>query len=309
MNNPQSTAGDARARPTFIVIGAAKAGTTALYWYLSEHPQVHMSRLKETNFFAFGLDDSGQPLYGHPDLHHFPIRDWDSYLELFSEAGASTAVGEASPIYLECPQAAGRIAAALPEVKIVCGLRNPVDRAYSDYQMYLRSRGQDLDAGEALTADAAWAQPDSHWMRIGRYHEMLSRYLTVFPRDQVHVYLFEEMKRQPLEVVQTLYRFLEVDPGFRPDLETPHNVGGMPARRGLEKVLTNKRLRSLVEPLVPQAAANVIRRVRTSNLRPAPPLPTEMRAVMIEVFREEIERTEALLDMDLAEWLSIGDRE
>jgi hypothetical protein len=308
MNNPQSTAGDGRARPTFIVIGAAKAGTTALYWYLSEHPQVHMSPLKETNFFAFGLDDSGHLLYGDPDLHRFPIRDEDSYLELFSEAGDSTAIGEASPIYLECPQAAGRIAAALPDVKIVCGLRNPVDRAYSDYQMYLRSRGRDLDAGETLTADAAWAQPDSHWMRIGRYHEMLSRYLTVFRRDQVHVYLFEEMKRQPLEVVQSLYHFLGVDPAFRPDLETPHNVGGLPARRGLEKALTNKRLRSLVEPLVPQTAANMIRRVRTSNLRPAPPLPTEMRALMLEIFREEIARTETLLDMDLTEWLSTGDR-
>lgn len=309
MNNPQSTTGgDVRARPTFIVIGAAKAGTTALYWYLSEHPHVHMSPVKETNFFAFGLDDSGHPLYGDPDLHRFPIRDWDSYLELFSGAGDSKAIGEASPIYLECPQAAGRIAAALPDVKIICGLRNPVDRAYSDYQMYLRNRGQDLVAGEALSPGAAWARPDSHWMRIGRYHDMLSRYLTVFRRDQVHVYLFEEMKRQPLEVVQDVYRFLGLDPSFRPDLETPHNLGGMPARRGLEKVLTNKRLRSLVEPLVPRTAANLIRRVRTSNLRPAPPLPTEMRAVMLEVFREQIERTATLLDMDLDEWLAIGDR-
>ena len=95
--------------PTFIVIGAAKAGTTALYWYLAEHPQIFMSRVKETNYFAYGVDDEGKLLYGDPELHRFPLRTLAEYEESFAGAGGAVAVGEVSPIYLECPQAAGRI--------------------------------------------------------------------------------------------------------------------------------------------------------------------------------------------------------
>ena len=114
---------EASVLPSFVIIGAAKAGTTALYWYLADHPQVFMSPVKETNYFAYGLDDEGNPLYGDPDLHRFPVQTSAAYEELFSGAGEALAVGEASPIYLECPQSAARIRETLPEARIICGLR------------------------------------------------------------------------------------------------------------------------------------------------------------------------------------------
>ena len=103
--------------PNFIIIGAAKAGTTALYWYLAEHPQVFMSPLKETNFFAFGLDPEGKPLYGNPEVHRYPVQTLADYEKLFADAGDAKAIGEASPIYLECPQAAGRIRGLIPRAR------------------------------------------------------------------------------------------------------------------------------------------------------------------------------------------------
>jgi len=120
--------------PNFIMIGAAKAGTTALYWYLAEHPQVFMSPMKETNYFAYGLDEQGHLLYGDPELHRFRVQSWSEYEALFTGAGDAAAIGEVSPIYLECPQAAARIRQRLPGARIVCGLREPVDRAYSDFR-------------------------------------------------------------------------------------------------------------------------------------------------------------------------------
>lgn len=292
--------------PTFIVIGAAKAGTTALYWYLAEHPQIFMSPLKETNYFAYGVDESGELLYGDPDHHKFPVRTLAAYEELFDGTDDEVAVGEASPIYIECPQAAGRIADALPDARIIVGIRNPVDRAYSDYQMYLRSRGRKLDPAVDLEPDAAWAQPDSHWMRIGRYHEMLVRFFEVFPATQIHAYVFEDMRAHSLDVVQSVYGFLGVDPGFHPDLETPHNVGGVPARMGVEKLLTNKRIRALVEPLIPDSAVNLARRLRTRNLQKAPRLPDDMRNLMTDAFRDDIGATQDLLRLDLGRWLETG---
>jgi Sulfotransferase family len=289
--------------PNFIVIGAAKAGTTALYWYLAEHPEVFMSRVKETNYFAYGVDDQGKLLWGNPDVHRFPVRTLAEYEALFSDAGNALAVGEASTMYLECPQAAARIHALLPTVRIICGLRHPVDRAYSDYQMYLRNRGRRLDPERDLAPSAPWARPDSHWMRIGRYHEQLSRYFEVFPRNRIHVFLFDDLKRNALGVLQELYGFVGVDPAFIPDFDTPHNVGGMPASPLLEKVLTKSPLKSVVEPWMPKRAAKWLRRLRTRTMVQAPALSMEVRQELAGHFRDDIARTSRLIGRSLEHWL------
>lgn len=290
--------------PNFIVIGAAKAGTTALYWYLAEHPQTAMSPVKETNYFAYGLDEKGRLLYGDPELHRFPIRTASEYERLFADAGDAVAVGEASPIYLECPQAAARIADAIPGARIVCGLRDPVDRAYSDYLMYLRSRGMRFDPERDLTRASAWARPDSHWMRIGRYHEMLSRYYEAFPTDRIRVFLFDDLKRDPVGVVHDLYRFLGVDDGFVPDLSAPHNVGGLPKSMLLERLLTSHGIRAVAEPLIPKRTIDWARRRRTRNLRKAPALPATLRQELLDRFRDDIARTSDLIGRSLEQWVT-----
>jgi hypothetical protein len=289
--------------PNFIVIGAAKAGTTALYWYLAEHPEVFMSPVKETNYFAYGLDDEGRPLYGDPEVHYFPVKSLSAYEQLFAGAGNAVAVGEASPIYLECPQAANRIRELLPRARLICSLRHPVDRAYSDYQMSLRRQGCRLDPARDLTVASVWARPDSHWMQIGRYHEQLTRYFDAFPRDQIYVFLFDDLRRDPLQAVQNVYRFLAIDPAFAPDFDAPHNIGGLPESRVLESLFTNRSIKSAVEPWIPKGAANWIRRLRTRNMRPAPPLPAELRKELTSYFREDIRRTGELVGRSLDHWL------
>ncbi len=289
--------------PNFIIIGAAKAGTTALYWYFAEHPDVFMSPVKETFYFAYGLDPAGNLLYGDPDVHRFPVKTRQEYEALFGGAGAARAIGEASPIYLECPQAAGRIRAMIPEARLIAVLRHPVERAYSDYLMYLRRRGRHFDPERELTAAAPWARPDSRWMTVSRYHEQLSRYYDIFPRTQLHVLLFGDLKRQPLESVQGMYRFVGVDAGFVPDFDTPHNVGGTPASPMLEKMFTSRAIRTALEPLMPNRAANWFRRLRTRTMRKAPPLPPSLKAEMTRPLRDDILRTSDLIGRDLSHWL------
>ena len=289
--------------PTFVVIGAAKAGTTAMYWYLNEHPEVFMSPVKETNFFAYGLDDKGRLLYGDPELHRFPVRSLEHYERLFAGARGQRALGEASPIYLECPQSAGRIRALLPDARIICFLREPVDRAYSDYLMYLRTRGRRLDPARDLTVDEAWAQPGSHWMQISTYHEALSRYFDRFPSEQIHVFLFDDLRADAMGCVRDVYRSVGVDPTFTPDLDTPHNIGGMPSNRALERIFTSRTLKRMLEPLIPRRAADMARRLRTRNLMKAPPLPEELKVELAEHFRDDIERTSALIGRSLDHWL------
>ena len=304
MTAARPLASEAPVLPSFVIIGAAKAGTTALYWYLDEHPQVFMSPVKETNYFAYGLDGDGKPLYGDPELHRFPVQTSAAYEDLFSGAGEALAVGEASPIYLECPQSAARIRGSLPTARIICGLREPVDRAYSDYLMYLRARGRRLDPARELTTASAWARPDSHWMQISRYHEALSRYFDLFPREQIHIFLFDDLRADALRCVRDVYRAVGVYPGFVPDLDTPHNIGGMPASRTLEKVFTSGSIRKALEPWIPRRAADVARRLRTKNLKKAPPLPEDLKVELGRHFRDDIQKTAKLIGRSLDHWLS-----
>jgi hypothetical protein len=289
--------------PDFIVVGAAKAGTTALYWYLADHPQVFMSATKETNYFAYGLRDDGRPIYGDPELHHFPVTSREQYERTFDGASGAVAVGEASPIYLECPQAAGRIRDAIPDAKIICSLREPVDRAYSDYLMYLRSRGLPFDPERELTTSARWARPDSHWMQISRYADALERYFDRFPRERIMIFLFDDLRADQVGLVRDVYRFLEVDPEFVADFDTPHNVGGMPASRLVERVFTSGSLRKVLDPWIPKRSADWARRMRTRNLRRAPSLPADLREELGELFRDDIAATSELIGRDLSSWL------
>ncbi|MGN6391567.1 MAG: sulfotransferase family protein [Gemmatimonadales bacterium] len=288
--------------PNFLVIGAAKAGTTSLHWYLAEHPDVFMTPVKDPSFFAYGVDERGQLLWGDPQRHVFPIRSLREYEGLFAETRNATAVGEASTMYLECPQAAGRIQALLPAVRILCSLRHPVDRAYSDYLMHLRRRGLRFDPARELTATAEWAQPESRWMQIGMYYQQLKRYYDAFPRDRIQVVLFEDLRQNPREFVTQVYRFLDVDPSFDPDFETPHAPGGIPVSSTLEALFL-RGARSSAKTWVPKRAANWLRRLRARTMRQAPRMPGPLRRELTERLRDDITATSALIGRSLQHWL------
>ena len=165
--------------PTFWSSAQPRPEPRPCCWYLAEHRAVFMSRVKETNFFAYGVDGQGKLVYAsqHPSV---PGEDNRRLRGALTDAGDARAVGEASPIYLECPQAPGRIRATLPDVRLVCCLRNPVERAYALPDV-------SLAAGPALRARARphpgcrLARPDSRWMDVSRYHDQLARYYETFP--------------------------------------------------------------------------------------------------------------------------------
>lgn len=138
--------------PNFLIIGAAKAGTTSLYHYLAQHPQVFLSANKEPHFFAL---ENNPPDYKGPGDEQgvrSRITDWQSYLALFSKAtGQHRAIGEASTLYLYHPDAPSNIHRHLPDMKMIALLRNPVDAAYSAFgHMYREGREPCNDFMQAL---------------------------------------------------------------------------------------------------------------------------------------------------------------
>jgi len=191
--------------PTFIIAGAMRCGTTSLNGYLREHPQVAVSQPKEVHFF---------------DLHYDEGLEW--YRGHFPEPGPAVAIGEATPDYLYHQEAVARIAASIPEVKLIVMLRNPVDRAYSHY-WHNRSRGREtlgfeaaLDAEPGRLAEGPEPRRIFSYADKGRYRAQVERVYATVPPQRVLVRTFEELERNPAAVFVDTCRFLGIDDGFRP---------------------------------------------------------------------------------------------
>lgn len=173
--------------PAFLGIGAMKAGTSAVHELLAQHPDIALPRhRKEVMFF---------------DRYYDRGRDW--YADHFSHAGSRTP-GEVTPGYLFCPEAAARIAAQVPEARLFVLLRDPVDRAYSQYKFHVKESGQRQQVAEFLRE-----HPNA--IARGRYHEQLSRYWAHFNREQLLVVFFEDFKSDPTGVMTQIFQHIGVD--------------------------------------------------------------------------------------------------
>ena len=197
----QDTSWSAQAQdlPTFIVIGAMKAGTTSLYHYLRNHDEIFMSRIKELDFFVTESNWS---------------RGLDWYRHQFSGAGDAVARGEASTLYPKFPEYRGvpeRIASLLPDVRLVYVVRDPIVRLRSHYQHRV------MTGAEKAPPEIALLQNPTY-LNCSRYAMQLEQYLDHFPREQILVVASESLRTDRRATVQEVYRFLGVDPTYLPDV-------------------------------------------------------------------------------------------
>jgi len=202
------------ALPDFLVIGAMKAGTTFLFAALAAHPHVIRSRRREIHFFGSKFQ-RGTSWY----RTHFPTG-----IELRRYRAMT---GEGSTSYLANPDSPGRIRSVLPGVRMIALLRDPVDRAISNYFHEQRTGRETLPIAEALAAEDARQRPGHFsYRRRGLYAEQLARYNALFPRDQLLVLKSEALFAEPQRVIDRVYRFLDLDPELGARDYTPRNLGG-----------------------------------------------------------------------------------
>jgi hypothetical protein len=183
--------------PDFLIIGGAKSGTTTLYQYLCRHPQIYMSTPKEPDFFAV-------------DAQYAQGIDW--YSSLFQEAKPEQVCGEASTTYSrweQYPQAAERIAQALPQVKLIYIMRHPVDRAYSFY-VHKHKEGWRHQKKSFETFEQA-IKHQSEFLDSSYYLQQIKKFLQFFPRESFLFLLMEDLIHQPGKTVETTLNFINVD--------------------------------------------------------------------------------------------------
>jgi hypothetical protein len=208
--------------PNFFIVGAQKAGTTSLYFYLKEVPQVYMSPLKEPFYFApHAVHNSASDI----------IRDKKEYLRLFEKANGYIAIGEATPIYLWDPDAPKLIYQTVPHARIIMILRDPIERAYSNYLMRVRYSGVKSSFYDELIRDYRSQEKlygkSQLYVEFGMYYEQVKRYFNIFGREQVKVIIFEEFVKRPEQTVNEVLAFLGVRYTVK-EIREQHNPYSVP---------------------------------------------------------------------------------
>jgi hypothetical protein len=298
------------ALPDFFIAGAPKAGTTALHAALARHPSLYMSAVKEPKFF---LSDGPPPNRGGPgDAQTYREHVWrrEDYEALFDPAPAETVRGESTPFYLYHLAAQQRIRALVPGARLIVILRDPVERAHSNWT-HLWSAGLD-PVGDFVAAcgeeerriAAGWAS-FWHYTALGRYGEQLERLYSVFPRDQVLVFRYRALLESPAQVLDRICAFLGVEQGLVTDVPR-ENVTAHP-QHSLRHHLMSRALRvaSAASRVAPGASsvAGSLERVLQRDASPRRPLTWEQRRALIPRFEADIRLLEVITGEDYSDWL------
>lgn len=316
--------------PDFFIVGAPKCGTTALFTYLQEHPQLH---LPKKEFHHFGRDLRPAAYVG---------RKWDrsAYLALFDGAEAGQRVGEASVWYLYSQDAAREIKAFAPEADIIIMLRNPVEMMYSLYGLFCWVRDLtpngviDAETKRVLSFDEALGNQDDRkaaflstadrealaGKRVLRlfhtdaacYAAQVQRYLDVFAPEHLHVIVYDDFKADTAAAYRDTLRFLGVDPAYEAEfrvVNSHRHIRNMRLHRLLNTHNSMGWVRKVGRVVVPTGLRKrVFRTLHRTNVQPQtrPPMNPETRRWLQDLFRPDVERLSTLVGRDLtALWLDV----
>ena len=299
-------------KPTFFVVGAPKAGTTAMCKHLSKHPDIFIPPKKELNFFCTELAD-GKKEYS-----------LEEYLNYFQE-GSGKICGEGTPLYLPSTFAAQKIYDFNDRAKIVIMLREPVSLLYSLHSQYLyNGSSEDIHSfQEALNAESDRKQGKripKHcknpkkliYREFVRYTEQVQRYFDLFGRERVHIIIFDDLKADFSTVYRETLNFLDVNPEFQPELERI-NSNKKVRNVGLQKLIKYPpaRILEIGKFLIPlpqstrryllETFKNKLKQLNTEKSA-RPPLNSDFKRTLQEEFSAEVQSLSQLIGRDLTHW-------
>jgi hypothetical protein len=280
--------------PDFIIVGAGKSGTSSLQGYLQQHPQIYLCPKKETFYFLNERVRANSAKWG-------AVQTLEEYRELFAAAQSDQVVGEISTTYYADPKSARLIHGLLPDVKILAILRNPIDRAFSDYQMHVNNGSEKRTFAEVVGLDIKY-------INCGFYHQQLQHYYEVFPPEQIKVLLYDDYCQDAQAFLQSIFDFIGVDSQFVADTSTRARVGGVPKRQWVRQLLAEKNpLRTLAASLLKLFMPLEARQKIRSQLLKKNTVRTQLDEVSFQrlatLYQDDVNQLQTLLDRNLSHWL------
>ncbi len=287
--------------PTFLICGAEKAGTTALFNFMKGHPEISLSTEKELHYFSSNYEKG---------------LEW--YEGKFRVKKGAKAIGEASPSYMYDERVPERIKSTLPDVKLIFILRHPVDRAYSHYWHRVnRSGSENLSFEEAIKraieAEKKGVKEGEDAERIsyltrGKYAEHLERFKKVFPEERMLVLIHRDLKNKPEEVMRRVFEFIGVDPDFRGEnWGEKHNVGITPksqiADRMVKKIIFGNKAGIKFKFFMENHMPSVWKMFGKMLYREGyPPMKAKIRRVLLDYYEPHNRRLEKMIGRELKWW-------
>lgn len=297
--------------PNFLIAGAAKCGTTSLYHYLKQHPDVFMSNPKEPKFLS---GRSTWPGRGPGDdlVERSVIKSLRAYNALFEKAVGKAAIGEASVDTIFYPDySIPAIQRYLGDPKIIMILRDPVARAYSAYNHLVRDGRETLSFRKALDAEEGRKQSGYRLMWLYREGGRYAAHVRAFQENfhQVLVLLHDDLARDPLSVMREIYLFVGIDPDFVPDMKHLHNIAGVPRIALFDALFVRPKLLHKLVRTMSGAILGADRwirlrdRVRSINLDKPKPMPLEIASELRDYYREDVRKLQDFIRRDLSAWI------
>ncbi|MCX7551330.1 sulfotransferase family protein [Xanthomarina sp. F2636L] len=295
-----------------FIVGAAKSGTTSLYNYLSQHPEIFLPRVKEPNFYSNAESDNPAdyiiPKKGKT-CHKRMINDKNVYFSLYEEARNQKILADASPSYLWDKDAAKNIYSDFPNTKIIILLRSPIHRAYSHYLMDLKY-GHQLENNfkQAILKDQ-FAEPKvwgkAHmYLDIGLYYEQVVRYLDVFDKKHVKIIIYEDFIKSTEQYLREIFDFLKIDNSLvnKIDFQKVHNPY-VTHRGNISKgFLKYKSKLKVLKHLFPEFLKDYLNKEILYKEAEKPKLKPEDQLFLNNYYKEDIKNLQSLLGIDLSNW-------
>jgi len=285
--------------PNFFIVGAAKAGTTSLYSHLSQTRGVFMSPVKEPRYFNSNLPES----QGGRNTT-LRIRDKKKYLKLFQDVENEKAIGEASHTYLTDPESPKLIHENVPDSHIVIILRDPIERAFSQYLMR-KSNGQEKRTfhkliDETINKRKQGIKEFDICLDRGLYYEQVKRYIDTFGKNKVKVLIFEEFIKEPRKTVNEVLEFLNVDSEAPEQIpEADKNPYGVPRNKASQIIMQSNSLWELSRKIIPQSIRWKLKQNLLVKHEKKPEISKDGRLILEKFYRSDVEKLQELLHRKL----------
>ena len=290
--------------PTFIIAGVPKSGTTSTVEYLKSHPQVCMSVVQEPIFFTHVRGNKKRVDGKTPWASGNFDKGLEWYQSLFQACGDAKAIGEASGLYWTAEDAPGLIKQYVPDVKILILLRDPVERMYSHYLHTVRLGHELSPFSEMVTTRDFWFQ---YFVYVSSYQIHLKRYLKIFSKEHITVFLFDDLKANPQKYMEGMFDVIGVDSDFSlPNIGRKYNPRHDTHIGVLERYLyelsheIKVRTKRPIPEWLRQIGLSIVR-VNSVTVKNAP-IPRESCLKLKQEFSETIDFVEDYLGRDLTAW-------
>ena len=279
--------------PNFFIVGTSRAGTTSLYNYLNEIPEVYLAPKGKIHYFfpeVFGNNKSKE-----------------EYLSLFQNIKNKKIIGEYSG-YLNNTESPKLIKSTIPKVKILISLRDPIERAFSHYLVAMRSHDEIIDFDDAFDKYMKPIDKKSKffkkYVKNGLYHDDVKKFIELFGKEKVKIIIFEEFIQNPKIKFQEILDFLELDSDVPSIVGKKFNVYGEPLGKLGERIINEKIINKIAKKILSKNMRVQLLRFLTKKNSEKPSLQQEQREILKKIYMEDSLKLEKLLNHKLP-WNSL----